>query len=346
MRFREINVVTTVGAVLSAGLGIGLAVAGLGYWALIVPVAGGLAWQAVGSFFYARYRPRHGFDAAAFRRVRTFGVVILLGGILRYASDNADYAIMGKYWSEAVRGADLLGLYYFAFEWAQRPFLLVMAQLRSVMFPALSSLQRDASALKDMFLKATHTVSLLLLPLHVFMIGLADPVVPWVFGSQWTAAVPVFQAFAAFGFIRTVASFVPSGLLAVDRPEVSLYFSIFRIAVVLPALFLLGSGGAGIMTTAMVLVAIWYLQTPVYLVMALRILDIRMRDLRAWLRVPLTASAACGGLLALIRVLLGGRVAQPVEVAAAAVLPMLLFLLLSREDLRRTLETVRRGLLS
>ena len=135
-------------------------------------------------------------------------------------------------------------------------------------------------------------MSLLLLPLHVFMIGLADPVVPWVFGAQWAPAVPVFQAFAAFGFIRAVASFAPSGLMAVNRPEIALYFSVFRVAVVLPALFLLGSGGAGIVTTALVLVAIWYLQTPLYLVLALRILDIRFTELFSWIRVPLGVTPA------------------------------------------------------
>lgn len=342
MRFREINIVATAGAVVSAGLGIGLAVGGLGYWALIAPVAGVLLLRSTGAFLYAGFRPRRLFSSTALRTVAAFGIVLMLSGILRFLSDNLDYAIMSKYWSAKVEGTTLFGLYYFAFELAQKPFLLLMTQLRSVLFPALSVLQDDLARLRTMFLKATHAAALLLMPLHVLMIGLADPLVPWIFDPKWAPAVPVFQTFAAFGFLRAVASFVPSALLAINRPRVTLYFSTFRISVLLPTLIILGSRGAGIATTATVLVVIWHLQAPIYIAYTMRAIGLSVAELWKWLRGPIVGSVAMAVPVALARYavsVIGGP--TWLGLAIAGVSGTLVFLLLEKEDLRRTIKAIR-----
>ena len=53
---------------------------------------------------------------------------------------------------------------------------------RQVFFPAFSRLQGERERLRRAYLQSTEFICLIVFPLHVLLIGLADPLVPWLFG--------------------------------------------------------------------------------------------------------------------------------------------------------------------
>jgi PST family polysaccharide transporter len=260
MRFRGISLIRVIGGLLAAGLGIGMAWLGCGYWALIVPnVATPLAITA-GAFWLSGYRPSRSFRWSEFRALSVFGFSMLGSNLVQYFSDRSDMLIMGRFWSPAAYGH-----YYFALEQSRQPFSFVMSQTGAVFFPAFSRIHEDQERLKASFLRSTRIFCMFIFPFHVLLIGLADPLLPWLFGDQWRPAVLVFQIFAAFAFVRALASLVPSSLLALNHAPAILAFNVFRAIVTILAVLFLGQRRMDIETTAIVLVVIRLVQIPVFI---------------------------------------------------------------------------------
>ncbi len=337
MRFRDINLIGISGGIIAATLGIGAAVAGFGYWALMMPGLGIAMATAVGAYWLTRYRPARAFSWQEIKSVAVFGFSMLGSQILTYFSDNSDYLIMGRFWTTAS-----FGQYYFAFERARQPFNIVVAQLSSVLFPAFSKIQDDRERLRRAYLRGIRLVTLIVFPLHVLLIGLADPLVPWLFGEQWRPAVPVFQVFAAYGFVRGLAALVLPSLLAINYAQAIFVFNLFRLSFTVPALLYLGFNGADILTTAVVLLVIWVVQAPFLIGFLNRKLGLGWRGFWAGWREVGLATVVMGLAFAVIHVITT-KAGWPVwgVAAVSAVVSSGLFLLLTRRDVRDLVSQVR-----
>ena len=261
MRFAVRNIVSVAGAVAGAILGIVLAWLGWGAWALIVPRVGSALALAAGAFVATRYVPALVFRWREFKSVAGFGAIMMASAFLLYLWQNIDYLVMGRFWQPA-----MFGYYYFAFERARQPLDLVMTQVKSVIYPAFSLVQGDFQRLRRGFLRGTYGACLVVWPIHLVAIILADPLIPLVFGAKWRPAVLVFQVFASVGFVRGLCCFASDALLAIGRPHVSLSVNVLRIVVILPTLLLLGSMRADIHTVAVVLAVLWQVMQPINLI--------------------------------------------------------------------------------
>jgi O-antigen/teichoic acid export membrane protein len=276
LRFKELNIITVVCAILSAITGILLAWLGYGYWALIIPAVVLSIVTTVGAFLVSGFRPKWLFSIAQVRALSPFGLSLLGSNLVLYLNDNGDYLIMSRFW-----GVTDFGNYYFAFERSRQPFNLLMSQLNRVIFPAFSQIQKDVDLLRKAIIVGTRHFCIIVFPLYVILIGFADPFVPWIFGEQWRPAIPVFQVFSVFAFARAFAVLVPGTLLAINRPQAHLIFNLFRAIVILPTLFILGFNNANILTTSFVLLLIWILQLPFFVGYLFRKIGIDLKT--AWL---------------------------------------------------------------
>jgi len=337
MRFREVNVIGIIGGVLSAILGIGAAWLGYGYWALIIPGIGATLFVAVRGFWLSGYRPARVFRWNALRDLSPFGLSMLGSNLVQYFGDNGDYLIMGRFWLPAD-----FGQYYFAFERSRQPFNLVIGQLSSVFFPAFSRIQADPERMRRAFLRGTSAICLVVFPLHVLLIGLADPLVPWIFGEQWRPAVLVFQVFAAFAFVRGIAALVPAGLLAINRAQAALAFNVFRLVVTLPALLCLGLRGADIVQTSLVLLAIWIAQAPFFIGYFYKQINLSWAESWRNVRSLVGITVLMAIVLVASRVLVEA-VSWPAWalVVVCTIVPSATFALLARRQLLETLQPVR-----
>lgn len=339
MRFRDINLIGIGGGIVAAVMGIGVAASGFGYWALMMPSLGIAVATAAGAYWLTRYRPAFVFSWQEVRSVAVFGFSMLGSQLLTYFSDNSDYLIMGRFWSPAS-----FGQYYFAFERARQPFNIVVAQLSSVVFPAFSKIQDDRERLRRAYLRGIRFVTLIVFPLHVLLIGLADPLLPWLFGPQWQPAVPVFQVFAAYGFVRGLAALVLPSLLAIDYAQAILVFNLFRLIFTVPALLYLGFNGGDILTTAVVLLVIWVVQAPFLIGFLNRKLGLTWRSFWDGWRTVGLATLVMGLAFAVIHVITTGA-GLPVWAVAvlSTVVSSALFVLITRRDLADLVGQVRRA---
>ena len=191
MRFVAIAVIDAVSLVMSLAVAIGMALAGKGYWALVMSNVIPPAVGVFGVWLAARWipgKPRRGADV---RSILWFGGTVTLNGVVAYLAFNLDKILLGRFY-----GAEALGVYGRAYQLTTLPTDNLTETIGFVAFPALARIQNDPSRLKSYFLKGYGSFLSLLLPITVACALFSEDVVRVFLGAQWKDAVPIFRLLA------------------------------------------------------------------------------------------------------------------------------------------------------
>lgn len=198
------------GFFVGTGLTVVLAVLGLGAWSLAWGRLVGNAVVSIMHFALAPARIRPGWNAAAARRLLANGLPIAGATVLAVAVLNVDYVIVGH-----EMGATALGIYTLAFNLASWPVTFFAVTVERVAVPAFSRLQHDRKRLQAGYDKAIVALAAVTIPVCLLIGVLADPLIRFVYGHKWVAAVAVLPLLAALGFFRVVFQLWADLLVAV-----------------------------------------------------------------------------------------------------------------------------------
>lgn len=204
MRFGALALIEILALVVSIGLGIVMAVAGMGYWALVAMATVLPAVSAVGAWVASGWKPGRPYRGCGVRSMLHYGGVITLNSLVVYLVYNTDKILLGRIW-----GAKDLGIYGRGYQLINLPTESLNSVIGSVMFPALSRVQTDPARLRNYFLKGYGMFLALVMPITVACGLFADDIVIVLLGRQWTSAVPVFRLLTptilAFALINPMA---------------------------------------------------------------------------------------------------------------------------------------------
>lgn len=200
LAFRTMMVVENASYIVGIGLvGASLALLGLGVWALVISH---IAMRTIRAGLLYHYAPR--IDGPGrFNRSRVRGLLYLGGGfsigrILNFASLQGDNFVVGR-----VLGMDALGLYNRAYQLMALPAVYVAQVLERVLFPVLSKRQAEIPKVREAFLTVLELLALVSLPLGVFLLFAAEPLVEAVFGPRWRGIAPTLSVLSFGVFFRT-----------------------------------------------------------------------------------------------------------------------------------------------
>jgi O-antigen/teichoic acid export membrane protein len=191
MRFAVLAIIDVVSIAVSVVLGIGMAMAGQAYWALVgmivCPNAVGLAgvWIAGG---WMPVAPRRGTDVISMLK---YGGAVTLHNLVAYLAFNVDKVLLGRFW-----GAEVLGIYGRAYQLINMPTDNLNSTIGLVGFPALSRLQNDPPRLRSYFLKGYGLFLALVMPITMGCALFAEDIVRVFLGPKWGAAAPLFRLMA------------------------------------------------------------------------------------------------------------------------------------------------------
>ena len=191
MRFGVLSLIEIGSQAVSVFVGIGLAIEGFEYWALVwsavvLPAVTTLgAWLAIG---WVPGRPHWEGDSGHALR---FSGVTTLNSLIMYVSYNLDKVLLGRFC-----GADALGLYGRAFQLISIPSDNITQATGSVLFSALARLQDDYERLKRYFLSSYSVMLSLTLPTTIMCALFAEDIIMLALGEKWKDAVILFQIFA------------------------------------------------------------------------------------------------------------------------------------------------------
>jgi O-antigen/teichoic acid export membrane protein len=246
LRFQLIAKVSIASAVAGACTTIWAAHVGFGVLSL---VWGQLITATVASLSYACMGWNSWPPAAvfSFRQVKSFlGFGLYRTGeyAVTYLNNNLDNIIIGR-----LLGMTALGYYTIAYNLAIIPLTKINPILNRVAFPVFSQVQDDQERLKRGYFQALRAVGMVNFPIYLGMAAVSPVLVPVLFGSEWSASIPVLQVLCGVGILRCIANPAGSLVLAKGRADLAFKLNLVKTVFQFPCI-LLGAWSAGLMGAA------------------------------------------------------------------------------------------------
>ncbi len=188
MRFTTLAAIEIASLFLSTGIGVGMAIAGLGYWALVGWSVALPAANSLGAWVMAAWLPGRPRRHAGVRSMIGFGGLVTLNILVVHVAYNLDKILLGRFW-----GADALGIYGRAYQLSSMPTENLIGAMGTVAFPALSRVHNDPERLRSYFLKGYKLVVTMALPIAVFCTLFAEDIVLILLGEKWNDATTALR---------------------------------------------------------------------------------------------------------------------------------------------------------
>lgn len=256
-RLSEIEMASTLTRVVAA---IALAVIGLTGEALVLGMIAGSAMVMVIAFVSAPPPLPH-FRMKPARDLLEFALPMSLASLTWVGFSNVDYAVIG-----ARLGPTQTGLYYRAYSIAveyQSKLGMVMSQIG---FPVLSR-TADSDQMDYLHRHMVRLLTIALFPLLVLLAITAPTLVPFVFGSNWSAASGPVQVLALGGAATVLIDAAGTVLMASGRPRALLgfgagHFLVYGVAVLIvaPLGITAVAVAAAVVHSAFVIVSYWLME--------------------------------------------------------------------------------------
>jgi O-antigen/teichoic acid export membrane protein len=244
--------------VIASFLSLALAIAGAGVWALVAAVLVSAVLRAV---FLALLRPwviRPHFRFASIGGLVRYGGIITLSGAMWVIATKSVYVIAGP-----TIGGEALGLLAVAGEFAMLPLSKIMPIVQQALYPAFALIQGQPTLAKSYLLKSIELTALLIFPLSIGMVCVAERFVPVLFGDHWTPMVLPLMLWASVTPIRMICNlYVPALNGCGHARQVLLINCALFVMLVSGALYARDHGLIG-------LALLWVVVTPLYLLVTL-----------------------------------------------------------------------------
>lgn len=195
----------TVGGV----VGIGMAVAGLGVWALVGKAVSEQITRTTVLWLAVDHRPRIGFSSRHFADLWGVSSASLSSRFADVAREHLDDLLVG-----VVLGSTALGYYTVAYRLLVIFETIFVETTSKVSLPAFSRVQVDPAALVRAFRKSVRLSSSIAFPAFVGLASVAGLAVPVLFGPQWTPSVPAMRWLAIAGLFSAPSLLCSSALVA------------------------------------------------------------------------------------------------------------------------------------
>lgn len=308
MRFDSVARRTLLGRGIGAAVGIGMALAGHGYWSLVGQQVIGQAAMAV-AFAVGPWRPRLRFSARRLREMWAFGAQVSLGQVVAGAGEQALNLVVGTLF-----GTVALGYFTLASRSVQLLRSLIASAVYQVGFSAFSRLQHDRPAIAEAFVNATRLACLAGFPVAVGIAMIDRPLVLAAFEAKWQAAIPLLAVLALELIPAFYGMFLAALYRATDHAGWGLAVSVIYVSVGLAGI--VAAAPFGLYAVVVVWVARTFLMVLAqHLFLARRLLGVPIDRLLAPLAAPAGAALAMAGGLALLGLALPAGLSPAAELA-------------------------------
>lgn len=223
MMFKRFFYATLGGTIFSAFLGIGLAYAGLGVWAIVVQQLSNVAIDTLILWVTVRWRPQRAFSWNRLKGLLSFGWKMLLSSLLNTIYDNIRSLIIGKLYSSAE-------LAYYN-QGDKFPYVVVAninTSIDSVLLPTMATVQDNYVRVKAMTRRAIKTSTYIMAPLMMGLAFCAEPIVRLVLTDKWLPCVPFLRIFCITYMFYPIHTANLNAIKAMGRSDLFLKLEIAK----------------------------------------------------------------------------------------------------------------------
>ncbi len=298
MRFTALAVINTISLIAATAVGVGVALAGYGYWALVAMTVTGPLVATSGFWIATAWVPGRPRRRSGIRSMMRFGGTVTLNGLIVYTAQNFEKVLLGRFW-----GADAIGLYGRAFQLVNIPTANLNTAAGEVAFAALARVQHDGDRLRRFFLTGYSLVLAMTIPLTMLCALFSADVIEVFLGAGWSAATPILRFLAPTILVFAIVNPLSWLLYSLGMVKRSLRMGL-AVAPVMIVSYVIGlpygpKGVAFAYSTAMLL---WLLPLIAWAVRGTAVL---FRDVLLTAYKPLASGIVAAGLAFAIRMAWG-----------------------------------------
>ena len=223
MLFKRFFFATLGGTIFSAFLGVALAYAGFGVWAIVAQQLSNTTIDTLILWLTVKWRPKKVFSWERLKGLLSFGWKILASSLLDTVYNNIRSLIIGKFYS----ASDLA----FYNKGKQFPNLIVIninSSIDSVLLPSMSQEQDNRSRVKTMTRKAIRTSSYIMWPLMFGLAIVAEPLVSLILTDKWLPCVPYLRIFCFTYVLWPIHTANLNAIKAMGRSDMLLKLEIIK----------------------------------------------------------------------------------------------------------------------
>ena len=232
MQFKRFFFATLGGTLFSAIVGIVMAYAGYGVWALIAQTLTNNAANTVILWITVKWRPKWMFSWMRLKGLFSYGWKLLVSALLDTGYRDLRQLIIGKVYTTG-------DLAYYN-KGKQLPGLLVTninTSIDSVLLPTLSAEQDDRERVKAMTRRAIKTSTYIMMPMMMGLAVCAEPLIRLLLTEKWLPCVLYLRIFCFSDAFYPIHTANLNAIKAMGRSDLFLKLEVAKKAIGLTVLF-------------------------------------------------------------------------------------------------------------
>ncbi len=233
MQFKRFFFATLGGTIGAAFVGIGMAMAGFGVWALIAQSLFNNGVDTLILWITVKWRPIKAFSFKRLKGLFSYGWKLLASNLLDTGYNNLRSLIIGKVYSPK----DLA----FYDKGSAFPSIIVgniNSSIDSVLLPAMSNEQDSKSTVKAMTRRAIKTSTYIMAPLLMGLAFISTPVIKLLLTDKWLPSVPFQVVFCITCMFYPIHTANLNAIKALGRSDIFLKLEIIKKVIGLTALLI------------------------------------------------------------------------------------------------------------
>lgn len=188
MQFKKFFFSTLIGTIVSAVVGIGMAIKGYGPWSLVGQYLTNVTIDTLVLFLTSGWKPQRLYDASAVKRMMPFSLKLMGATLLdSFFNEIRSVIIFTKYSSTD------LSMYENGKKYPNLIITNVNTAIGSVLFPAMSNVQSNIGQLRAFMKRTTRFSTFILAPLLCGLFAVAPRFVTVLLTDKWLPSVPYIQ---------------------------------------------------------------------------------------------------------------------------------------------------------
>lgn len=186
-KFKAINLRLLISLSIGATVGIISAFLGAGVYALIFVETISAVISLILNMILVKIEFTKSLDIKPVKEIFFFVKHQTIFSLINYLYRNLDNLLVGKF-----LGASSLGNYSKGYQLISFPITVFLGVINPVLQPILSEHEDDKALIRNTYLKISHILAMIAVPVSVFMCLNADKIIYFLFGNQWSQAIMPF----------------------------------------------------------------------------------------------------------------------------------------------------------
>ncbi len=265
LEMKKIAIVKLSSTLCAVGLGIVLALNGMGYWALVSSRIFLSFFIFVFYLIASRWLPRIAFYRDSFKEMFGYGVHLMLTYIITQVGRNVNVFVLGRYSPAAS------GVYSQAQKMQEVPYGITEAVFDWPFFPVLAN-EGDENKRRVLAQNMFKNIVFINVAMGLLLLLLSRPGFNVLFGAKWADAIPIFRVLLIFGVCSAVKFFMQTILKAYSRTKTIRNISLLEVSLQLGLLACFYH--SGIMMIALSQVMAVAITVCIYVMLYMRIEEI------------------------------------------------------------------------